>query len=250
MLHSVVNRMAAEFWRLVGKYETFPRSLESSVAWALPLAIVKLPHLGLKEICNWLGEKGISVNFHSPDRLLRACLIAQSGRGIIFLDGSDPEDERRFSLAHEIAHFLKDYLYPRKSILSLFGEDLRDVLDGYRRPTPEERLKGVFRGVSLGTYTNLMERSPKGDVEKAQILDSEDFADQLALELLAPRDEVSKRLEAQGICWRKESAFQMASQTLIQQFGLTPVIAERYGAIIVLEHRQAKSFREWLGVQI
>jgi Zn-dependent peptidase ImmA (M78 family) len=39
--------------------------------------------------------------------------MARAGHGFISLDGSDADDERRFSLAHELAHFLLDYQDPR-----------------------------------------------------------------------------------------------------------------------------------------
>ncbi|HZQ09243.1 MAG TPA: ImmA/IrrE family metallo-endopeptidase [Anaerolineae bacterium] len=32
---------------------------------------------------------------------------------MIFLDGSDPANEQRITVAHEIAHFLVDYQMPR-----------------------------------------------------------------------------------------------------------------------------------------
>ena len=115
-------RWAQRFWRLVGRAEPFPRSLESSVAWALPLAIVKLPHLGLSELRSWLSRKGIRPHIVGPDRPLRACLLARAGRGLVVLEGSDPEEERRVSLAHEASHFLVDYVYPRQKALEALGE--------------------------------------------------------------------------------------------------------------------------------
>jgi Zn-dependent peptidase ImmA (M78 family) len=247
MINRDVFKTAEEFWQLVGKYEPFPRSLEASVARALPIAIVKLPHLGLREIHKWLKTRGLSLNINASDRSLKACLIAQAGRGAIFLDGSDAEDERRFSLAHEIAHFLKDYYNPRMKTLLLYGQEIKDVLDGYRRPTPEERLKGIFRGLSIGTYTNLMDRSSHGYIERTKILESEDTADLLALELLAPLNEVIKKVEEKAIFWFEEAAFSITNQILNKEFGIPAYIADRYSTMIVLGQRTAKSFRDWIG---
>jgi hypothetical protein len=51
---------AASFWDQAGITEPFPRTLERAVAWALPLAVVKLPRLGLLELRNWLEQRNIN----------------------------------------------------------------------------------------------------------------------------------------------------------------------------------------------
>jgi hypothetical protein len=165
---------------------------------------------------------------------------------MIFLDGSDPEDEQRFSLAHEVAHFMLDYWQPRKQALSVLGPGIREVLDGRRAPTPEERLGGLLQSISWETFTHLMDRSPSGQVEHSRILDAEDRADQLALELLAPRAVVLSRLQVQAIQWKKASAYNRVAETLQQEFGLPETVAHGYGHILVMSQRPARSFEEWL----
>lgn len=238
---------AQGFWRLAGRTEPFPRSLESSVTWALPLAIIKLPRLGLSELRSWLSRKGIHLHMGGPNRPLRACLLARGGRGLVVLDGSDPEDERRLSLAHEAAHFLVDYVHPRHKALEALGEAGREVLDGLRPPTLEERLMGVLRGVEVGVYTHLMGRSAAGEVNRLEVLAAEDRAGRIALELLAPRQSVLARLEARAIRWHESSAVSAATEVLVKEFGLPQAIAEEYGRSLVLSRRSTRSFREWLG---
>jgi hypothetical protein len=153
-------RQAKQFWDQVGYVEPFPRSLERAVLWALPLGIVKLPRLGLSAMRSWLCRRGIDVYPGAPDRPLHGCLIARGGQGFVFLDGCDADDERRFSLAHEVAHFLRDYLGPRQRALDALGDGIADVLDGQREPTVDERLAGVLRGARLGMFTHLLERGP------------------------------------------------------------------------------------------
>lgn len=247
MNHQDATVWSEKFWSLVGRKEPFPRSLESSVAWALPLAIVKLPHLELFQLKGWFLRKGVRLRVSGSDRPVRACLLARAGRGMVVLDGSDPEDERRLSLAHEVSHFLVDYLHPRQTAIDLLGERGREVLDGLRLPTLEERLVGVLRGVELGVYTHLMERTGTGDVCRPEILEAEDRADRIALELLAPQQTVLKRLSATGIGWRDEKAPPAAAKILEQEFGLPTTTARRYGRALVLARRSARTFREWLG---
>ncbi len=242
-----VAEWASIFWRRAGGPESFPRSLESAVAWALPLAVVKLPRLGLRELREWLAARGIPFRLNATDRRLRACVLARAGRGVVFLDGTDSEDELRLSLAHELAHFLCDYLEPRMRATAVLGATAREVLDGLRAPTPAERLTSVLGGVELAGYTRLMERSPDGDVVRLEILDAEDRADRLALELLAPRAAVLARLEARGVQWRESSAADLAGDVLRREFGLPDSAATQYGRMLVMRQRPARNFREWLG---
>ena len=241
-----VVELAERFWSLASCRESFPRSLEAPLSWALPIALIKLPRLEVSSLTEWLDRQGIIPPFTVAYRCLRACLVARAGYGMIFLDGSDSEDERRFSLAHEISHFMLDYWQPREHALSVLGSGIQDVLDGRRPPTPEERLGGLFQDVSWQTFTHLMDRSFSGKVEHLRILDSEDRADRLALELLAPRKIVLSRLQARAIPWKETSACERVAQTLRQEFGLPETVAHGYGHMLVMSQRPAGSFKEWL----
>src|SRR5947209_7799628 len=107
-----VQELASAFWAEAGD-EAFPRSLRAPMARALPLSIVSLPDLRVRHIDGWLRRQSVLCALEAHDRALRACLVAFRGHGLIFLDGGDPLDEQRFSLAHELAHFLRDYQQPR-----------------------------------------------------------------------------------------------------------------------------------------
>lgn len=244
-----IEELAENFWRAAGKKEPYPRSLENAVGWALPLAIVKVPRLGVGVVRDWLTRRGIIGICEQPDRALRACLIARFGYGIVFIDATDPDDERRFSLAHEVAHFILDYLQPRRIVIRTFGESIVDVLDGIRKPTPEERLSGVLRGVVIGPYTSLMGRASDNVIEDIVTLDSETSADRLALELLAPQTAVYARLRHAGLDFGSKTAPDDVMTLLTTHFGLPKPIARVYGTIMVYRRRSSASFSEWLGIQ-
>ena len=72
-----------------------------------------LTRLRLFGVLEWLRRQGIEFPLTEADRPLRACLVCRRGAGFVFLDGGDDEAEQRFSLAHELAHFLRDYWRPR-----------------------------------------------------------------------------------------------------------------------------------------
>src|SRR5205814_1009729 len=121
---------------------------------------------------------------------LRACLVAHGGHGFAFIDASDCEDERRFSLAHELAHFLHDYLEPRRRIVQLVGLSALEVLDGYRAPTADERVHAVLSQTTVGCHVHLLDRDREGQMLSRAVTDAESGADRLAFELLAPAEHV------------------------------------------------------------
>ena len=94
------------FWELAGEVEPFPRSLERTIAMALPIAVIKMPRLALGSIETWLRSRQIPYSFNCKSRFVRGCLVSYGGKGFVFCDGADPYDEIRFTLAHEVGHLL------------------------------------------------------------------------------------------------------------------------------------------------
>ena len=182
--------LARVFWARARRTEPFPRTLRWSSCRAFRFSVFLLPELNLRAAMEWLKKCGIVCEVQGQDRLLKACLVARWGHGIAILDGDQGDDELRFSLAHEIAHFLKDYWILRQQICKRLGPAALEVLDGERSPTTDERFHALLRGVPLGFHVHLMERGQDGTVTSASTGEAEDNADRLAYELLAPADHV------------------------------------------------------------
>jgi hypothetical protein len=164
------------------------------------------------------------IPLDEPDRPLRACLVAWFGEGFAFLDSRDDPTEKAFSLAHELAHFLRDYLHPREVAAKRLGKAALEVLDGKRPASPDERLHAVLRNFRLGPFTHLLKRDDSGRSLTPVEWEAEIAADRLAFELLAPADDVR---EAADRC--------ELTKRLVQVFGLPPLAAERYAATLMPE---------------
>jgi hypothetical protein len=220
-----VAELAAAFWEAAGAVEPFPRHLRRPIARGWPLTVISLPQLGLDKVRDWLQANQVACPCLTDDRALRACLAAHVGWGFVFLDGTDPEQEQRFSLAHELAHFLRHYWQPRRHAARRLGPQVLEVFDGLRPPTTPERLHAALAGVPLGFHWHLMERNAPEDA----IALAEQDADRLAYELLAPADLVCGHATL-------AEAFANPDQlaTLLQNFfGLPRAQAAAYSQILV-----------------
>ncbi|MCI0695708.1 ImmA/IrrE family metallo-endopeptidase [candidate division KSB1 bacterium] len=220
--------VAETFWREAGPFQRWPCDLERVIALTFRLAIITLPSLNLQRIENWLEKRGTPYEFPCENRHVRGCIVAYRGSGLIFIDGSDPIEERRFTLAHEVAHFLLDYYTPRESARARLGDGILEVLDGLRPPTIDERIEGVLSSISIAPYVHLMEQRGAVKLQRATIWQAENRADELALEILAPVKTVYSGLAAICTGFSYFACFESAKQTLIEKYGLPKLIAHGY----------------------
>jgi len=218
-LHEAVER----FWAQVPTSGRFPRDLDFAVLVGLPLAVVELPRLSLKTISEWLGSHRIDLGIAGRrDRRLRACLVALGGVGLIFVDAGDDATQRRVSLAHEAAHFIVEYLLPRKEVARRRPE-LLDVIDGRRPATSRERLSAMLGDVPIGVHTHLLDRTHAGHAATDRVDDAEWRARRVALELLAPQMMLLERIRQSGLRDRAK-----VRTLLVDEFGLPVSLADDY----------------------
>lgn len=243
-LDGISQEAIERFWQQYGETEPFPRNLERAISLALPLTLVKLPHLKLQGIENWLAQRGAVFRFNCHSRAVRGCLIAYAGRGLIFLDGADPDDERRFTIAHEVGHFLMDYLLVRERAVVKFGEKIVEVFDGLRLPSLRERVHALLAGTSLGVYTELMEREADNGASLSEIWDIEDRADRVALALLAPPEDVLAQADTSASSFEQRLAAMI--KVLRESFGLPALIASAYAYALLEEIGRGQFWAETL----
>jgi Zn-dependent peptidase ImmA (M78 family) len=218
-----VHELAAAFWKEAGEAEPFPRALRATIHRTLPLRVRYSAGLQLFGVRIALEKEQIFLPDDGRDRPLRACLAARYGHGFIFIDGTDPQDEQRFSLAHELAHFLRDYWQPRQRACRRLGEQVLAVFDGKRSPTHAERMDALLARVPIGFHVHLLERVGQNAQGNRAVARAEQEADLLAYELLAPASDVLAALE-----WEPQRDHSALLRMLQNRYGLPLAQAQEY----------------------
>jgi hypothetical protein len=216
-------------------FTAFPRDLVEDIPLVLPLTVVPLPGLTPRKGLEWLvSHKRAHGGLVGTDDLKHGFTVAHAGVGVLFLNSTDPPDEQRFTLAHEVAHFVLDHLQPRLRALRAQGESIRPVLNGEQEPSITEQLFSVFERIPYRTQANFMDRNDKGKPRTGQVMELEQRADRLAFELLAPRQELLPLLKHVG---RKELEADLTSR-----FGLPVKEARTYAWWLLLERPSRRPF--------
>lgn len=237
-----VHEAAERFWADAGgPPPDYPCDLREPISWALPLDVIELPGLSVARIDEWLAARGNTLRLGAPDRPLHGCVLARNDVGILFVDAADHPDERRFSLAHEVAHYLVEYHLPRERTRTRLGDAIAGVLDGRRPASRGERIDALLSGVSLATCLHLMERTPDGHPPGVVVSSAERRADALAFELLAPLDAVWARVG-------ERAERPVVEAALRAEFGLPPAPARAYARQLAPEPPSSSLARRLFGV--
>jgi hypothetical protein len=218
MIHTTPEMLAAEFWQGTGLCDTFPRKIEQAIVFKLPLALVRLFPLTVAAIDQWLNLRAIATRTPDDQRDLCGCLVAFGGRGFIFICDTDSPKEQRLTVAHETAHFLIEYLWPRQQVIHKLGEGIAEVLDGLRPATPAERAAAILSRLRLGPHIHVLPLRGRDEDSDEAVAHTEDRADRLALKLVAPQASVRAVLDA--LSTRQALTPDAARATLARYFGL------------------------------
>jgi Zn-dependent peptidase ImmA (M78 family) len=106
-------------------------ALSAMIRESFRIAVHALPQLDINKITAVLSRLELPFESATLDRYwaLAGFLYAHHGSGIIFIEETDPEERQKFSLAHELGHFMNDYYrpvylkYENSNTIPLFQEE-------------------------------------------------------------------------------------------------------------------------------
>ena len=106
-------------------------TLSTMIGEIFDIAVERMSHLSIEQVTQVLKRLDLPYEATVLDRYsaLAGFLYAHRGNGIIFIEETDPEERRKFSLAHELGHFINDYYrpvylkYENSNTIPLFQEE-------------------------------------------------------------------------------------------------------------------------------
>jgi hypothetical protein len=247
MVNNYAVSVAREFWSATGLNNEPPFDIAGAVSLLFPIDIVQLSELSTAKIDRWFSARNINIQTHVQDRCLHGFVVFSRGVGFMFIDGTDDEQERRYTIAHEISHFLLDYKIPRDKIIKKLGSGVEEALDGLREPSATEMVEGIIKRVAVKPFTHLLEKEGDGSFENLQIYHAENNADTLALELLAP----ASRVKAETLKGKRKFSYaefcNACNELLVQHYRLPAKIALDYAKVLAYRATGGPSIMNKLG---
>lgn len=240
----LIEGLAEEFWSLSGIVPDYPCDLEYAALAAFALPTVTIDALDIIKARDWAQRYAIPIRFPTRNRPLCGCLLANARAGIMLIEASDPLDEQRYTIAHESSHFLLECWRPLRAAEKTLGQGIIDVLEGRRPPTLDERLEAMLNDLPLRLVSHLMER-PEAGLPAVSVLDAEDRADRLALELLAPLRHLTDLMRQPEAPRGYRSRLSYLAGVLSDVYGVPADPARAYSQYI-LKSLGEPTFRDWL----
>ncbi|WDF54338.1 ImmA/IrrE family metallo-endopeptidase [Mucilaginibacter sp. KACC 22063] len=247
MVNNYAVSVAKEFWSATGLSTEPPFDIAGAVSLLFPIDIVQLSELSTAKIDHWFSARNVNIQTHVQDRPLHGFVVFSRGVGFMFINGTDDEQERRYTIAHEVSHFLLDYKIPRDKIIKKLGAEVEEVLDGIREPSSKEMVEGIIKHVAVKPFTHLLEKEGDGSFENLQVYYAENNADTLALELLAP----ASRIKAETLKEKKKLSHtdfcKICNELLVHRYKLPTQIATDYAKVLAYRATGGPSIMDKLG---
>lgn len=245
---SQIEEIAAQFWERARQVRQ-TRNIFEAAKLVLPVEIVFISDLNLLKVKQWLTGKDLwdlIGNQEVNDRVMHGLILPLRGSALIFINADEPEREQRFTIAHEVAHFLLDHELPRQRAITQLGNGIREVLDGNLAPQLSEEVIAVIRGIELRQPVHPIEKDGDGSFRSWATFNAEKDADRLARELLAPRREVISYTLAGNQKPSYKAFVEKCSEHLEQYYLLPTPAAYEYAAKLAYWITNGPSFMDKL----
>ena len=234
---------AGWFWRRAGGRKGFPADIGYAAMSALEVYVEEVEGLTTLTAASYAGGAGVRNAVGVSERGLRGCVVVGRQGAAILVERSDSEAEKRFTIAHEVAHYILEVKRHRERAADRLGPEFVDALYGLREATPAERIDAWLNNARSEAFAHFMDRAPGGGYGCSRTLNAECQADDLAVEILAPRSELAAAISSMGF----SESLKVAREVADRRFGLPKGIADQYADRVVRQSKGGPSSAERFG---
>ena len=235
-----IERIAREFWATTHAEFRYNYDIVKVVESSLNVQLIRMPQLSPKNITSWLSDHDMNIPLENNERNLHGALIIQNGAVLMFIDTTENDTRQRYTLAHQVSHFLLDYQMPKERTIMTLGKEIAGVLKGNAEASVEQLVQSAFNGMTDKVYTLF--------IEKDEAIPSENPADSLALELLAPRYQIIHETAAKSILLSYAPFKRKCRELLIGKYRIPSEIAHKYASDLAGSVMNKSSFLSRLGI--
>jgi len=242
-----IERIAREFWSTVDQNYHENYDIISAVDTSPTIDLIKIKNLSISKIEEWLIAIGLKDNFDIPDRRLHGVLIIKGDSVAMFIEDDENPIQQRFTVAHEVSHYLLDYQIPKEKAILALGKEIEDVLNGNLPANNTQLALSVIKGINIDPYSFLIEKTGNGSFEDWKNFNSENEADYLALELLAPRIRIINETFSSTKRLSYSQFTRKSQEILIEKYRIPSDIARQYASQLAYSVTSGPSFLDKMG---
>ena len=231
------------FWKRAGGRFDYSVGIAYAATCALDVYVDEVAGLTPVSAAAHIGRGKHWVPDGTDERSLHGCVIVGRSGGVILVEKSDSEAEKRFTVAHEVSHYNLELKQHCERATDRMGREFADTLHGLREATPTERIDAWLNNTRSEPFAHFMDRAPRGGYGCSRTLEAECYADSLALEILAPRAELAAAISSMGF----SESLKVSRMVAERRFGLPEGVAERYASRVVWQLTGGPSIAERFG---
>ena len=231
------------FWKRAGGRSGYPANIAYAATCALEVYVDEIADLTPASAVAHVGRGGLWKIDGVDERSLHGCVIVGPSGGAVLVEKSDDEAEKRFTIAHEVSHYILEVKRHHERAADRLGPEFADALYGLREATPTERIDAWLNNARSEAFAHFMDRAPRGGYGCSRMLEVECRADDLALEILAPRSELVAAISSTGFV----ESLKVARSISERRFGLPESVAELYASRVVWQSKGGPSTVERFG---
>lgn len=231
------------FWKRAGGRFDYPADIAYAATCALDVYVDEVAGLTPVSAAAHIGREELCPLGGADERSLHGCVIVSRSGAAVLVEKCDDEAEKRFTIAHEVSHYIVEVKQRHERAADRMGRDFADTLYGLREPTLTELIDAWLNNTRSEAFAHFMDRTPGGGYGCSRTLEAECLADDLALEILAPRSEITAVISSMGL----SESLKVARRVAERRFGLPNDIADRYAGRVVWQSKGGPSTAERFG---